>query len=176
MENPMKMDDLGVPQQVYGKSPCPTGISTTWWLIPRIVSGWNNPGDFNGISGGNVHLYLGWTNPLTKWDEPPSSHMGKKDFYGLSFPFCWRNTWKNTMRESNHTPFAKILIRQPRVETLESMIIHPAVIHPLEDILGRRCLLSFPSCFPTWRIPVLKGNRCHISGPLECSRRASLHK
>ena len=40
---------------------------------PRVASGWNNPGDLNGISGGNVHLYLGWTNPLTKWDEPPST-------------------------------------------------------------------------------------------------------
>ena len=29
------------------------------------LGGAHNPGDFNGISGGNVHLYLGWTNPLT---------------------------------------------------------------------------------------------------------------
>ena len=34
--------------------------------------GWTNPGDFNGISGGNVHVNnWGETNPLTKWHEPP---------------------------------------------------------------------------------------------------------
>ena len=28
-----------------------------WWLIPRIASGWTNPGDFNGISGGKSSTY-----------------------------------------------------------------------------------------------------------------------
>ena len=50
------------------------------WLLggslpTNRLGGWTNPGYFHGISGGNVHLYLGWTNPLTKWDEPPSSVM-----------------------------------------------------------------------------------------------------
>ena len=36
----------------------------------------------NLISGGNVHLYLGWTNPLTKWDEPPSTYYNADQNYG----------------------------------------------------------------------------------------------
>ena len=50
----------------------------TWWFIPRIVSGWTNPGYFNGISGGKsstynwgelTHLrFVGWT---TKYDPQP---------------------------------------------------------------------------------------------------------
>ena len=46
------------------------GENPTWWLIP--LSRWVTTLVINGISGGNVHLKLGWANPLTKWDEPPS--------------------------------------------------------------------------------------------------------
>ena len=45
----------------------------TWWLIPRIVSGLvhlSYTWDFCRV---NPLKKLGWTNPLTKWDEPPSS-------------------------------------------------------------------------------------------------------
>ena len=66
-----------------------------WWVIPRIVFVGYNPGDFNGISGGNVHLYLGWTNPLTKWGEPPSKGLVKT--WGITpwnFEQFWRTgTW-----------------------------------------------------------------------------------
>ena len=44
----------------------------TWWLIPRIVSGlvhpsykWTNP---------TYPIYNQGYNPLTKWDEPPSTN------------------------------------------------------------------------------------------------------
>ena len=37
---------LYVHQRVY---PNQIPLKPTWWLTPQIVSGWNNPGDFNGI-------------------------------------------------------------------------------------------------------------------------------
>ena len=46
-------------------------MAISWWFIPRIVSGWTNPGYSNGIGGGNVHFFhwgelthlrfVGWT-------------------------------------------------------------------------------------------------------------------
>ena len=32
-------------------------IFPSWWLIPRIVSGWNNPGNKWDFCGGNVHKH-----------------------------------------------------------------------------------------------------------------------
>ena len=69
------------------RSLCMVLSENTWWFIPRIVSGAHNPGDFNGISGGNVHLYLGWTNPLTirGMNHQVSGHTNSiQDIYKLS--------------------------------------------------------------------------------------------
>ena len=55
----------------------------TWWLIP--LSKWVTTLVINGISGGNVHLYLGWTNPLTirgMSHQVPSNHHCMVDY-------CW---------------------------------------------------------------------------------------
>ena len=47
-------------------------ISHTWWLIP--VSKWVITTVINGISRVNPLITVCY-NPLTKWDEPPSSEM-----------------------------------------------------------------------------------------------------
>ena len=43
----------------------------TWWLIPRIVSGLVHP-SYKWINP-TYPIYNWGYNPLTKWDEPPSS-------------------------------------------------------------------------------------------------------
>ena len=58
------------PFYIPRKKTTTTGFSA-WWFIPRIVSGWTNPGYFNGIFvgamstynwGGLTHLrFVGWT-------------------------------------------------------------------------------------------------------------------
>ena len=45
----------------------------------------------NGIRGGNVHLELGWTNPLTKWDEPPSMHIRR---IKVTCAYIWANRYR----------------------------------------------------------------------------------
>jgi len=40
-----------------------TSLGFTWWLIP--LSKWVITPVINGIRSGLIHLYLGWTNPLT---------------------------------------------------------------------------------------------------------------
>ena len=53
-------------------SPLTNGVLyiVTWWLIP--LSKWVITPVINGISRVTPLKSLGWTNPLTKWDEPPS--------------------------------------------------------------------------------------------------------
>ena len=59
-----------------GPPPSYSWGTMSWWLTPRIVSGWNNPGDFTGIFVGASRplkkLGLELTHQHDSWDEPPS--------------------------------------------------------------------------------------------------------
>ena len=83
----------------------------TWWLIPRIVSGWNNPGDFNGIFVGASRPLkkLGWTNPLTirgmnhqawRWKAPMEEKAKALSYAAVApqaakkaGPMAWLGAW-----------------------------------------------------------------------------------
>ena len=64
---------------------CPSSLAfswfisttTTWWFIP--LSKWVTTLVINGI-GGAMSTYNWGYNPLTKWDEPPSTDYRKNAF------------------------------------------------------------------------------------------------
>ena len=53
----------------HWNSPWRTGFKATWWLIPRLVSGYNP--SYKWINP-TYPIYNWGYNLLTKWDEPPS--------------------------------------------------------------------------------------------------------
>ena len=72
------------------------GKDPTWWLIPRIVSEWINP-NYKWINP--IYPIYNWGyNPLTKSDEPPSSHLfagafALNDFFWQGFSEEWLLPW-----------------------------------------------------------------------------------
>jgi len=50
---------------------------STWWLIPRIVSGLVHP-NYKWINP-TYPIYNWGYNPLPKWDEPPSNMLEKNE-------------------------------------------------------------------------------------------------